>query len=85
MFCSRCLNNLINGINERSLRLIHNDHVSSFQDIFEMTKEKTIHQNNLESVAKETYQFSNGLSPPIIYDAFIIRNNKYILSNFQCL
>ena len=50
-----------------------------------MTKEKTIHQNNLESFAKETYSFSIGLSLPIMYDAFIIRSNRYILSNFQCL
>ena len=30
MFCSRSLNNLINRIHERALRLIHNDHVSTF-------------------------------------------------------
>ena len=29
MFCSRSLNNLINRIHERALRLIHNDHVST--------------------------------------------------------
>ena len=81
MFCSRSLNNLINRIHECALRLIH-DHVSSFQDILEMTKEKTIHQNNLESLAKEIYKFLNGLSPPIMNDAFMIRNNKYNLRNF---
>ena len=85
MFCSRYLNNLINRIHERALRLIHNDHVSSFQDILEMTKEKTIHQNNLEGLAKEIYKFLNGLLPPIMHDAFMIRNNKYNLRNFQCL
>ena len=79
MFCSRSLNNLINRIHERALKLIHNDHVSSFQDILEMTKEKTIHQNNLESLAKEIYKFLNGLPPLIMNDAFMIRNNKYNL------
>ena len=66
MFCSRSLNNLINRIHERALRLIHNDHVSTFQDILEINKEKTIHQNNLECLAKEIYKFLNGLSPPIM-------------------
>ena len=66
MFCSRSLNNLINRIHECALRLIHNDHVSTFQDILEITKEKTIHQNNLECLAKEIYKFLNGLSPPIM-------------------
>ena len=45
MFCSRLLNNLINRIRERALRLILNNHVSNFQDILAITKEKTIHQN----------------------------------------
>ena len=85
MLCSRCLNNLINRIHERALRLILNDHVSTFQDILEITKKKTIHQNNLESLAKEIYKFLNSLSPSIMNGAFMIRNNKYNLSNFQCL
>ena len=50
-----------------------------------MTKEKTIHQNNLECLAKEIYKFLNDLPPPIMNDAFMIRNNKYNLRNFQCL
>ena len=85
MFCSRSLNNLINRIHERALRLIHNDHVSSFENILEMTKEEKIHQNNLESLAKEIYKFLNGLSFSIMHDAFMIRNNKCNLRNFQCL
>ena len=57
MFSSRSLNNLINRIHERALRLIHNDHFSTFQDILEMIKEKTIHQNNLEILAKKYTNF----------------------------
>ena len=85
MFWSRSLNNLINRIHERGLRLIHNDYVSSFQDILEMTKEKIIHQNNLESLPKETYKFLNGMSPLVMNNVFMIRSNKYNLRNFQCL
>ena len=85
MFCSRSVNNLINRIHERALRLTLNDHVSTFQDILELTREKTIHQNNLESLAIEIYKFLNGLSPPIMNDALMIRDNIYNLRNFQCL
>ena len=83
MFCSRSLNNLINRIHERALRLILNDNVSTFQDILEITKEKMIHQNNLKNLAKEIYKFFNDLSPPILNGAFMIRNSKYNLRNFQ--
>ena len=69
MFCSRSLN----------------DHVSTFQDILEITKEKTIHQDNLECLAKVVYKFLNDLSPPIMNGAFMIRNNIYNLRNFQYL
>ena len=85
MFCSRFLNNLISRIQERALRLIYTDHVSTSQYILEITKEKTIHQKNLESLVKEIYKFLSGLSPPIMNGAFMIRNNKYNLRNFQCL
>ena len=85
MFCSRSLNNLINQIHERDLRLIHNDHVSTFQDILERTREKTMHKNNLECLAKEIYKFFNGLLSPLMNCAFMIRNNNYNLRNFQCL
>ena len=84
-FCSRSLNNLINRIHERALRLIYNDHVSTFQDILEITKEKKIHQNNLECLAKEIYKFLNDLSPSIMNGGFMIRNNNYNLRNFQSL
>ena len=50
-----------------------------------MTKEKTIHQNNLECLAEEIFKFLNGLSPPIMNGAFMIRNNNYNLRNFQYL
>ena len=83
MFCSRSLNNLINRIHERALRSILNDHVSTFQDILEITQEKMIHQNNLKNLAKEIYKFFNDLSPPILNGAFMIRNSKYNLRNFQ--
>ena len=39
----------------------------------------------MESLAKEINIFLNGLSPPLMNDAFIIRNNKYNRRNFQCL
>ena len=61
------------------------NHVSTFQDILEIINEKTIHQNNSECIGKEIYKFFNGLSPPIMNGAFMIRSNNYNRRNFQCL
>ena len=39
----------------------------------------------MECFAKEIYKFLNGLPPPIMDGAFMIKNNNYNLRNFQYL
>ena len=68
MFTSRYLNNALNNVHERALRLIYNDHEKSFNSILTENNLKTIHQKNLEFLAIELYKFQNGLSPPIMND-----------------
>ena len=53
MFTSRCLNNALNNIHERDLRLICNDHEKSFNSILTENNIKTIHQKNLQFLAIE--------------------------------
>ena len=38
-----------------------------------MSNEKTIHQKDLEHLAKEIYEFGKGLSPPIMNNFFAFR------------
>ena len=47
MFTSRCLNNTLNNIHERALRLIFKDHEKSFDRILTENNLKTIHQKTL--------------------------------------
>ena len=54
MFTSHYLNNALNNIHERALRLIYNDHEKSFNSILTQNNLKTIHQKNLEFLAIET-------------------------------
>ena len=83
MFASRYLNNALNKIQERALRLIYNDHEKSFNSILTESNIKAIHQKNLEFLAIEIYKFQNGLSPPIMNDFFFSRQNIYNLRKFQ--
>ena len=48
MFTSRYLNNALNSIHERALRMIYNGYEHPFDKIFESNKHKSIHQNNIE-------------------------------------
>ena len=85
MFTFRYLNNALNRIHENSIRLIYNDCELPFDRTLEDNKQKSTHQKNIESLAIEISKFQAGLTPPIISDLFVTRENKYILKNLQAL
>ena len=82
MFTSRYLNNALENIHERALRLMYNDHEKSLNSILTENNLKTIHQQNLEFLAVETYKFQIGLSLPIMNYIFFSRQNTYNLQKF---
>ena len=45
--------------------------------------QKSIHQKNIESLAIEINKFQAGLTPPIMSNLFVTRENNYNLRNFQ--
>ena len=79
MFLSRGLNNKINRIHERALRITYNDKSSSFQKLFKKDNPVIIHDRNIKILATETYKFLQGLSPPLMNEIFVERNNNYSL------
>ena len=79
MFHSRSLNNKINRIQERALRITHNDKSSSFQNLLEKDNSVTIHHRNIKILVTETYKLLQGLSPPLTNEIFVERNNNYSL------
>ena len=83
MFTSRYLNNALNSIHERALRLIYNDYKLPFDRILEDNKQKSIHQKNIESLAIKIYKIQVGLTPPIMSDLFVTKENNYNLRNFR--
>ena len=66
MFTSRCLNNALNSIYERALRLTYNDYELPFDRMLEDNKKKSIHQKNIEWLTIEIYKFEAALTPPIM-------------------
>ena len=85
MFCSRKSNSLVNNVHERALRIVHDDHISSYSELLKTKNERTIHQQNINVLMKEIYKFENDLSPPLIDDIFQARKINYDLRNFQKL
>ena len=51
MFCSRRLDNRINRIQERTLRIVYNDKSSSYHELLEKDSSVSIHCRNLQVLA----------------------------------
>ena len=65
---NRSLNNKINNIHERCLRLIYFDYESTFSELLSRDNSVSIHHRNLRTLATEIYKFINSLSPEIMND-----------------
>ena len=56
MFHNRMLNNRINRLHVRCLRIIYNDKHTSFEKLLEKDKSVSIHQKNLQVLATEMFK-----------------------------
>ena len=81
MFCSRSLNNRINRLHERALRIVYNDYISTFDSLLLKDGSVSIHYRNVQRVAIEMYKIKNGLAPQIVSD-LVTTNNRPTRSNF---
>ena len=82
MLHSRTMNNKINRLHERSLRIVYSDQSSTFEELLEKDGTFSIHLRNIQSLAIEIYKFVNGLSPEIMNSVFhLTENNQYSLRN----
>ena len=59
MLHSRGLNNKINCIRERALRITYNDKSSTFQELLDKDKSVSIHHRNIRVLATEIYKVSH--------------------------
>ena len=77
MFHSRSLNNKINRLHERCLRIIYNDKRSRFEELLVKDNSLSVHHNNIHTLAIEMYKVVNGISPEIMNDVFKVRNETH--------
>ena len=63
MFHNITLNNKINKLHERALRIVYKNDDLTFQELLDMDDSITIHQKNLQRLATEMYKVKNKISP----------------------
>ena len=70
MFHSRTINNKINCLHDRALRIVYSDFKSSFEGLLMKDNSFSIHEINIQSLAIEICKFLNGLSPSFLNNVF---------------
>ena len=70
MFCSNTMNNKINHIHERALRLVYQDYSSTFEELLIKDKSLCFHHRNIHQVAIEMFKVKHDLSPPFMKEIF---------------
>ena len=84
MLHSPNMNNKINRLHKRSLRIVYSDQSSTFEELLERDKTFSIHHKNIQSLAIEIYKFVNGLSSEIMNSVFYLKeNNRYSLRMYM--
>ena len=70
MMHSRKIENFINRIHERALRLVYGDKNASFEELLERDSSVSIHQRNLQCLAIEMFKILKGFAPTIMNELF---------------
>ena len=84
MFHSRSINNKINCLHQRALRIVYSNFKSSFEGLLMKENSFSIHERNIQSLAIEAYKFLNGLSPSFLNNIFHKNiSNSYNLGNHK--
>ena len=81
MFHSRTLNNRINSLHGRALRLVYKDESLSFSELLDKDHSFSIHDKNLQMLAIEMYKIKHNLCPSFMQSIFSTAEKRYNLRN----
>ena len=78
-FHSRKINNRMNRIQKRALRIVCKDYVLTFAQRLEKDSSVSIHIRNLQVLETEIFKARNNVSPPIVQNIFRTTEPTYSL------
>ena len=77
------MNNRINILHERCLRIIYNDKTSSFANLLAKNGSTTIHTRNLRVLATEMFRVLKNMLTELMQELFCVRLTHYNLGNLH--
>ena len=80
MFHTKQLNNRINSLHEKALRVTYQDRNSTFTELLNLDKSISIHYRNIQYLLTDVYKVKMGPSLPIMGDS-LSENTSY---NLRC-
>ena len=85
MFHSRKINNRVNSLHERVVRVVYRDYKATFSELLSKDKSVTIHQRNLQLLATEIFKTKNELNPRVMEEILTFKDADYNLRNNSSL
>ena len=79
------LNNKINKMHLRALRIAYRDYESDFETLLKRDNSVTVHQRNLQLLMVEIYKTKENLNPELMKDIFITNDMPYSLRSGNSL
>ena len=79
MFCSKTLQNKINQIRKRALRIVYNEPNLNLDKLVELDNSITIHIKNIITLLTEVYKTTSGENPIFMYKIFTQKKQYYNL------
>ena len=76
---SRLMNNKINRLHEKCLRIVYSDKTSSFEELLDKDGSVILHKRNLKVFATDMFKIYWNLSPNIVAETFRTYRNNYNL------
>ena len=76
MFHTKQLNNRINSLHEKALRVTYQDRNSSFSELLNLDKSVSIHYRNIKYFIMEIYELKMDFSSPIMSDIFSLNEKS---------
>ena len=70
MFCGNAMNDKVNSVHKRALRVLLNDYTSSFEELLHRNEEETIHDKNLQKLMLEVYKCMTSGNPSFLWEFF---------------